>query len=485
MCILRRFVKIIIKTIPQNTGNERIDIMKKQISFILAMAMCTPLILTACGRDTSAGGNDGNGGNNQANSAKTVRFLNFKPESASVYEEIARKYKEETGNTLIVETAANNTYEQTLSAKMATNEAPTIFQVNGPRGYANWKDYCADLSNTELYAHLTDKSTALTHDGKVYGIPYTVEGYGIIYNDEIAEKYFNLPDKAVAFDDMDDIKSFAELKAVVEDMQAKKDVLGIKGVFACTSLKSGDDWRWQTHLANIPIYYEFKNKNVDLTGEGTKEISFEYGENFKNIFDLYINNSTVDKKMLGSKITDESMAEFALGECVMVQNGNWAWSQINGISGNTVTADNIKYLPIYTGMEGEENQGLCIGTENFLCINSQASETEQQAAADFLYWLYSSATGKKFVTDSLGFIAPFDTFTDAETPDDPLTREVLDWMDEEDKVNIPWNFTVFPSQTFKEDFGAALLQYAQGTIDWAEVEKTVTESWKNESANIA
>ena len=136
-------------------------------------------------------------------------------------------------------------------------------------------------------------------------------------------------------------------------------------------------------------------------------------------------------------------------------------------------------------MEGEENQGLCIGTENFLCINSQASETEQQAAADFLYWLYSSATGKKFVTDSLGFIAPFDTFTDAETPDDPLTREVLDWMDEEDKVNIPWNFTVFPSQTFKENFGSALLQYAQGTIDWAEVEKTVTESWKNESANIA
>lgn len=463
--------------------------MKKQISFILAAA-AVPLMFTACGGDNSSsgsgnssGGGSENGGGN--GSAQAVRFLNFKPESATAYEEIVDKYKEETGKTVIVETAANNTYEQTLSAKMATSEAPTIFQVNGPRGYSNWKDYCADLSDTELYGALTDKSSALTSDGKAYGIPYTVEGYGIIYNDEITEKYFDMPDKAVAFDDMDDIKSFADLKAVVEDMQSKKDALGIKGVFACTSLKPGDDWRWQTHLANIPIYYEFKNNNIDLTGDGIKEITLQYGENFKNIFDLYINNSTVDRKVLGSKITDESMAEFAMGECAMVQNGNWAWSQINGISGNVVTADNIKYLPIYTGVEGEESQGLCIGTENFFCINSQVPEAQQKDAADFLYWLYSSDSGKKYVTDSLGFIAPFNTFKDAERPDDPLTHEVLDWMDEDGINTVPWDFTVFPSQTFKDDLGAALLQYAQGSIEWSEVEKTAIESWKTESANLS
>lgn len=462
---------------------ERIDTMKKQIGFLVSTAIAAPFIFAACGGDSDTGENgNGNGGGNGNNAA--VRFLNFKPEIATAYEEIAAKYKEETGKTVIVETAANNTYEQTLSAKMATSEAPTIFQVNGPRGYANWRDYCADLTNTDLYAHLTDKSMALTVDGKAYGIPYAVEGYGIIYNDEIMEKYFDMSDKAVSFDDTDDIKSFADLKAVVEDMQSKKDALGIKGVFASTSLKPGDDWRWQTHLANVPIYYEFRNNGVDLTGDGTKEISFQYGQNFKNIFDLYINNSTVDRKVLGSKITDESMAEFALGECAMVQNGNWAWSQINGISGNVVTADNIKYLPIYTGMDGEENQGLCIGTENFFCINSQADETLQKDAADFLFWLNSSESGKGYVTGSLGFIAPFDTFAEAERPEDPLTHEVLDWMDEDGIQNIPWNFTIFPSQNFKDDFGAALLQYAQGTIEWQDVEDAVKSSWKTESANL-
>ncbi len=454
--------------------------MKKHIAFIIA-ALTASLVLTGCGGDTSSSDSS----DEAADTKKAaVRFLNFKPEIATVYEEIVKQYKEETGNTVIVETAANNTYEQTLSAKMATSEAPDIFQVNGPRGYANWRDHCADLTDTELYRHLTDKSSALVFDGKCYGIPYTVEGYGIIYNKEITDRYFSLESKTSPFESMDEINNFDKLKTLVEDMQANKDALGIKGVFACTSLKPGDDWRWQTHLANIPIYYEFKNNGIDLAGDGTKEITFEYGDNFRNIFDLYINNSTADRKILGSKITDESMAEFALGECAMVQNGNWAWSQINGIPGNTVTAENIKYLPIYTGISGEEDQGLCIGTENFFCINSHSDRSVQDAAADFLFWLYSSESGKKYVTDSLGFIAPFDTFADAEKPDDPLTREVLEWSADTEKNNIPWNFTLFPSQTFKEDLGAALLQYAQGSIDWDSVKNTAVSSWKTESEHL-
>lgn len=459
-------------------------IMNKRILACLTAASLLTM-LTACGRNNNAqNGNESNQlGSSQNAAAKnvTIRFLNFKPEVASVYEEIAAKYKEETGNTLIVETAANNTYEQTLSAKMSTSEAPTVFQVNGPRGYANWRDYCLDLTDSEIYSHLIDKSAAVSTNGRAYGIPYTIEGYGIIYNNEITERYFALENRATEFVSMDEVDSFDELKALVEDMQANKDALGIKGVFASTSLKSGDDWRWTTHLANVPVAYEFEKNDIDLTGEGTGKLNFDYSDNFRNIFDLYLNNSTVDKKMLGSKITDESMAEFALGECAMVQNGSWAWSQISGVAGNTVSAENIRMMPIYMGIEGENEQGLCIGTENFLCINSAAKPEEQQAAKDFLFWLYSSDSGKDFVVNRLGFIAPFDTFTDTERPDDPLSREVLRWMDMDSIKNVPWSFTVFPSQTFKEEFGAALLQYAQGSRDWEYVREKVVASWETES----
>ncbi len=449
--------------------------MKKVLSILMVVLLLTT-VFTSC---TNKGGlNPTPQGNNEK---AAVRFLNFKPEVANVYEEIAKAYKDETGNTLIVETAASGNYEQTLAAKMGTNESPTLFQINGPKGYANWKDYCADLSNTELYKHLTDKSLAVTAGGKVYGIPYVVEGYGIIYNKAITDKYFALNDRATDINSMDEIKNFESLKKVVEDMQKNADKLGIKGVFAATSLKTGEDWRWQTHLANIPVYYELNDDKVDLSSNAVKTIKFKYSENFKNIFDLYLNNSTTDKKVLGSKIVDESMTEFALGQCAMVQNGNWAWSQINGIDKNTVKAENIKYLPIYIGVDGGEKQELCIGTENFFAINSQATEAEQKAAADFMYWLFSSETGKKFVNEKLEFIAPFDTFKEDELPKDPLAQEVIKWMNNADVTTIPWNFTVFPSQTFKEDFGASLLQYAQGTKKWEKVKSDFIKSWKNES----
>lgn len=442
----------------------------------LCLVMCCVCTMFAGCRQTQSG-NEG-----ETVETVTVRYLNFKPEIAPVYEKIIAAYAEETGRTVIVETAANNTYEQTLTAKMATSDAPTIFQVNGPRGYANWERYCAELNDTELYKHLTDKSLALTVGETVYGIPNVVEGYGIIYNSAITDRYFALENRETEFSSMADIVNFDTLKALVEDMQARKDELGINGVFACTSLKPGEEWRWQTHLANVPLYYEFTNNNVELTGNGADTIEFEYAENFQNIFDLYLNNSTTSPKTLGTKIVDESMTEFALGQCAMVQNGNWAWSQISAVSGNTVSEDNIKYLPIYTGIEGEENQGLCIGTENFLCINAKASDAEQQAAAEFLYWLYSSDTGKRFVIEELNFIAPFDTFSESETPDDPLAKEVMRYMDMENTVTIPWQFTIFPGQTFKDDFGAALLQYAQGTKSWEDVVETVKKRWEEESA---
>ncbi len=410
-----------------------------------------------------------------------IYFLNFKPEVADVYQKIADEYKLETGVTLKVVTAASGTYEQTLKSEIAKSDPPVLFQINGPVGYASWKDYTADLKDTQLYQHLSDKTMAVTDGTGVYGIPYVVEGYGIIYNNAIMAKYFAL-DGAKA-KSMDEINNFATLKAVVEDMTAKKAQLGIEGVFSSTSLKPGEDWRWQTHLANIPIFYEFRDNKIDLKDNSTyKEIKFQYSDNFKNIFDLYLNNSVTSPKLLGSKSVDDSMAEFALGESAMVQNGDWAWSQIAGVSGNVVNADDVKFLPIYTGMPGEEKQSISVGTENFFAINKQATPEKQKLAEDFMWWLFSSEKGKAFVTNDLKFITPFDTFADNEKPTDPLAKEVIRYMSDTNLYNVPWDFVVFPDQTFKDNFGAALLQYAQGTKQWSDVKQLVIDQWKTESS---
>jgi len=445
---------------------------------LLPLLAC--LALTACTSADSTASTPATGSQAPASPAgeAEVYYLNFKPEVASVYADIAAAYHAETGIKVNVVTAAAGGYEQQLKSELAKKDAPTIFQINGPRGYAAWKDYCADLTDSKLYAALTDQSLAVTGpDGKVYGIPNVVEGYGIIVNTEIMDRYFALGTSPVA--STAEITSFEILKAVVEDMTAHKDELNIRGVFASTSLSPGEDWRWHTHLANVPLHAEWRANGTPLTS-GVPEISFIYRDNMRALFDLYLSNSVTAPGLLGSRQVTDSMAEFALGQCAMVQNGNWAWSQIADIEGNTVSGDKLMFLPLYMGLPDEARQGLCIGTENYLAINSKASPEAQKASLDFLWWLYSSDTGRRFVTEELRFLAPFTTFTASERPDDPLAREVLSWMERDDRENIPWSFTLFPSQHFKDDFGASLLAYAQGKIDWSELAATAESRWNEE-----
>lgn len=403
-----------------------------------------------------------------------VYFLNWKPEQEEAYKKIAEAYTKETGVKVKVATAASGTYEQTLKSEISKKDAPTLIQVNGPVGLASWKKYVEDISNTDFAKALKDPNLALKgEDGKIYGVPLAVEGYGIIYNQAIMKKYFALPGAKAK--DMKEVNNFAKLKEVVEDMQAKKAQLGIDGVFAATSLAPGEDWRWQTHLSNISMYYEYQADKVT----DKKKAEFKFNNEFKNIFDLYLNNSTIDKKLSTSKDVAASMAEFALGKAAMVQNGNWAWSQIEKVQGNTVKAEDIKFLPIYTGHSGEEKQGLCIGTEAFMAINAKASDANKKATIDFVNWLFLKG-GKQFVVKDLGFNAPFNNYTEADVPNDPLAKEVAASMANKDLQVVPWVFPTYPSQKFKDGFGQALGQYASGNLDWNGVVKVFVDGWAAE-----
>ncbi len=473
-----------------STTHRRNTMKKKALSLVLSAALAAG-ILAGCGNSTTQTGTttDTQAATAQESKETTaaasgkVYYLNFKPEVDEQWQEIAAAYTAQTGVDVKVVTAASGQYESTLKAEIAGSNAVTLFQINGPVGYSNWKEYCLDLSDTDLYSNLSDKSLAVAgEDGGVYGIPYTVETYGIIYNNAIMDKYFAMDGAKAA--SMDEIKSFDKLKEVVEDMTSKKDALEIEGVFASTSLMPGEDWRWQTHLANLPVYYEYKDNKVgDMDA-----IEFKYDQNFKNVFDLYLDNSVSEKGLLGSVDVATSMAEFALGQCAMVQNGNWAWGQVSTVDGNTVAAEDIKFMPIYFGVD-DANQGLCTGTENFWSINSQASEEDIQATKDFLTWLTTSDEGKAYMYKSvdeggLGNAAPFSTFGPDERSTDPLAVEMFKYM-ESGSSSVSWNFTTFPSQTFKDTFGAALLEYANGNMEWDEVKSTVVDQWAAEKATVA
>ncbi|GMO23124.1 MAG: ABC transporter substrate-binding protein [Termitinemataceae bacterium] len=406
-----------------------------------------------------------------------VYLLNFKPEIDKTFGEVAAQFTKETGISMKVVTAASGTYEQSLRSELNKKAAPTLFSLNGPVGYNQWKDFTADLKDSNVYGWLLDKSTAITDDGGVYGIPWTIETYGIIYNDEILRRYFALKARAnKELNSATEINNFAKLAAVSLDIQAHKSDLKIEGAFASTSFTPGEDWRWNTHLANLPIFYEYKDKGVS----DENEVTFSFADNFKNIFDLYINNSITDRKLVGSMTVGDSMSEFAMGKVAFVQNGTWGWSQISNESGNVVKREDVKFLPIYTGAPGEESQGLCTGTENFIAINKKVSAESQAASMQFLEWLFNTPQGRENAYKKLGFVAPFSTFSAEEIPDDPLVAEMFRYMNDSSKYSVSWVFQTFPSQEFKNIFGASLLDYTVGNKQWDDVKNTFISTWASE-----
>ena len=403
----------------------------------------------------------------------SVYYLNFKPEQADQWAELGEKYTEETGVPVTVVTAASGTYESTLKSEMAKDEAPTLFQVNGPVGLASWKDYCYDLKDTEIYKQLTSEEFALTNeDGSVPGIAYVIETYGLIYNKALLNDYFET-DVAVV-KSVEEINSFETLKAVADDIQAKKDDLGIEGAFTSAGFDASSDWRFKTHLANLPVYYEYVADGIN----STDAIKGTYLENFKNIFDLYITDSTCEPSVLSSKTGEDAASEFALGEAVFYQNGTWAY---NDIKDNEVADEDMGTLPIYIGVEGEENQGLCTGSENYWCVNSKASEEDIQATLDFLNWVITSDEGRTSLSQEMGFVTPFKTFDKNFESENPLVVDANKYI-ADGKTSVAWNFTTMPSEEWKNQVGSAMLEYAQGTGEWDAVEKAFVDGWATEYA---
>lgn len=409
----------------------------------------------------------------QAEEAKgSVYYLNFKPEQAEQWEALAEAYTEETGVPVTVVTAASGTYESTLKSEMAKDEAPTMFQVNGPIGLASWKDYCYDMKDSELYSYLKSDDFALKDGDSVLGIAYVIETYGIIYNKALLADY--CATEGAVIKDASEITSFETLKAVAEDIQAKKDELGVLGAFTSAGMDSSSDWRFKTHLANLPIYYEYQADGIG----STDAIKGTYLDNYKAIWDLYINNATCEPSMIASMTGEDAAAEFALGEAVFYQNGTWAYGDIKD---NEVADEDLGMLPIYIGAEGEENQGLCTGSENYWCVNAKASEEDIQATLDFMNWVVTSDTGRASLANDMGFVTPFTTFTDEYGAANPLLDAANEYIDA-GKTSVAWCFTTMPSEEWKNGVGSALLEYAQGTGEWDGVVTAFVDGWATEIA---
>lgn len=418
---------------------------------LLSVALCATMVaglLAGCGSSSKSD-------KASSDSKGSVYWLNFKPEADEALQGIAKTYEKENGVKVKVVTAASGNYNSTLTSEMGKSAAPTLFVVGNQAAVKTWDDYCIDLKDTDVYKELsTDAFNLKDENGKVASIGYCYESFGIIVNKKLLKK---------AGYEITDIKDFASLKSVAEDIHKRADKLGFDA-FTSSGMDDASAWRFTGHLANMPLFYEGRD---DGWKEAPAEIKGTYLDNFKNVWDLYINNSKYDKKTLATGGYDAE-AEFKKGEAVFYQNGTWEYDALK----KSISDDDMQMIPIYCGVEGEEKAGLCSGTENCWAVNAKASKADQKATLEFMKWLVTSKEGTKVMAEQFGAI-PYKKAADS---GNVFLKNANDLL-EAGNYNVDWAFNYTPNvDEWRASLVAAMNKYDAGG-SWDDVKTAFVQGW--------
>jgi raffinose/stachyose/melibiose transport system substrate-binding protein len=418
---------------------------------LLSVALCATMVaglLAGCGSSSKSD-------KASSDSKGSVYWLNFKPEADEALQGIAKTYEKENGVKVKVVTAASGNYNSTLTSEMGKSAAPTLFVVGNQAAVKTWDDYCIDLKDTDVYKELsTDAFNLKDENGKVASMGYCYESYGIIVNKKLLKK---------AGYEISDIKDFASLKSVAEDIHKRADKLGFDA-FTSSGMDDASSWRFTGHLANMALFYEGRD---DGWKDAPAEIKGTYLDNFKNVWDLYINNSKYDKKTLATGGYDAE-AEFKKGEAVFYQNGTWEYDALK----KSISDDDMQMIPIYCGVEGEEKAGLCSGTENCWAVNAKASKADQKATLEFMKWLVTSKEGTKVMAEQFGAI-PYKKAADS---GNVFLKNANDLL-EAGNYNVDWAFNYTPNvDEWRASLVAAMNKYDAGG-SWDDVKTAFVQGW--------
>lgn len=426
--------------------------MKKIFALLLTLAMV--LSLAACGGGDAPASD--NGGSGDSGASGRVYWLNFKPELDAAAQELAQTYTEKTGVPVQVVTAASGTYKQTLIAEMDKSEAPTLFVIGNSEGVREWKDYALDLTGTAIANELnTDAYNLYDEDGRLVSIGYCYECYGIIVNPDLVEQ---------AGHSMDEITNFDGLKKVAEDIHANAATLGFDAFTSC-DMDGSSSWRFTGHMANLEYYYE---QEGTIWTECPATISGKYMDNFKNLYDLCINNSLTDPKELATGGHDAGQ-EFKDGKAAFQVQGSWEYASYRD------SVPNATMIPYYCGVAGEEKAGLNCGTENCWAINSKVSEADQKATMDFMVWLVSDPDASARMVAELGVLP----YKNAPESTNGFLADAAEYTANGCYV-MNWATNYQPDvDNYRAALVAALNQYNsdQSAANWEQVRTAFVDGW--------
>ena len=441
---------------------------KKLLSLALVGAMAVSL-LAGCGKKEDPAGSGSASGSTSNPPAGQVYYLNFKPESDQAWQALAAQYTQETGVPVKVVTAASGTYNDVLTVEMDKTDAPTMFQCGNAGALKTWGEFCYDLSDTDFAKEMTTNDFNLYgENGELLAAGYCYEAYGIIVNQALLQQ---------AGHTLDEITDFASLKAVADDIHARAAELGFDA-FSSAGLDGSSSWRFSGHLANMPLFYEFRDDGITSQ---PAEIKGTYLSNFKDVWDLYTTDSATTGAALLTATGDESEAEFGNSKAVFFQNGSWEYSNLvtDKDKGFLMDPADLAMIPIYCGVAGEDKAGLCCGTENCWSVNKNSKPEDIQATLDFMKWVVTSDAGTTLMAEQFGPCP----FKNAKEPENVFFADANRYIASGNYV-VTWAFNYTPAvDDWRAGVVDALGQYTANGGDWANVETAFVQGWAQQYAN--
>ena len=433
--------------------------MKKTLALILAAVMA--LSLVACAKTPANGGTEAKG---------SVYYLNFKPEADQAWQDLAKTYTEQTGVEVKVVTAASGQYDTMLTSELDKSAPPTMFQVGNQGAVNSYGDFCYPLDNTDVMKEMTTQDFNLKNaNGETVSIGYCYEAYGIIVNKALLKQ---------AGYELSDITNFESLKKVADDIHSRAAELGFDA-FSSAGLEGSSSWRFSGHLANMPLFYEFRDDKVTAQPAAIKGT---YLDAFKNVWDLYTTDSATTGAALTTATGDASEAEFGQGKAVFFQNGSWEYANLvtSDDKGFKMNPEDLAMIPIYCGVEGEEKAGLCCGTENCWAVNAKASEEDIQATLEFMNWMVTDPEASRMLVDEFAAMP----YKQAAESTNGFLADANDYTTNGNYI-MPWVTNFQPNvDAYRAALVSAMNQYDadQSDANWELVKTAFVDGWATQYA---
>lgn len=480
------------------------------LALTASMVLGTGIVMTGCG---------------DSKKDYDLYIYNTKSEIADSIQNLCKDYEEETGVKVKVYTCGTAEALETLRSEMNSKNYPTLFSVN-QAALTEWVEGgfalpASKITNDELkdiFDSIPDNMRLLDTEGESYGIPYNVEGYGLIADKQMICDVFGL-DSADTF--IEDYRNadYGEFEGMVKAINdyiegkggetvtlngntyvtatEKTDATSqMNGVFA---IAGAEKWTYANHYTNYALNAVFKNYTE--TANATEEQIDELEEPLVKIIqelDMLSQytagpNGKVERgpEYINSTVTgyDQAVQTFAEGKAMFIKQGNWIYSNIEDVDAEKATR--LTMLPMKVNLEESDitADGVTVDSLNssipefvsqYYVVNAKATEEEQKTAEDFLAWLYTSETGEDYIVNQFAFV-PFNADSNTEL-DNPLSNDLIYYMNNNQVLGN--DFDAFPESWGLNTIGKTIQEQLFTNADsWDEEVirtgvKDALESWK-------